>query len=402
MVVDNWTKIEESFQSSISSTTPRVSTDGRAIERLHFLDSIPERRAACRKLGKFLLKTDISRFYPSVYTHSIPWAFHSKPVAKADNSDALFGNLLDRRMRNCQDRQTVGIPIGPDVSLVLAESILAQIDKEIASLGLGVMRHMDDYELVFQTEAQALEARSRLQANLIEYELNLNPAKTSIRALPQPIEDAWVAKLNSVELETWNPDFKKNVIRYCDIAFRLAHESPNEGILKYAAGRLSKVDPPHGSENLVANLLSQFASNEPGCLGIALRPILRRINPTAEQAREETDLLEYIIREHAPQRNSSEVSWAIWAALVLRRPLNSDIAPLVFEMNESVCSFLLLHARRLKLISNPAAFAHLRQQLLSESLYGHRWLLLYESAKKGWFRFSSVNHPVTLDPNFKR
>lgn len=403
-VIENWPAIEKRFQSTISSTTPRVSLDGRAIERLHFLDSIPERRAETRKLGRFLLKTDISRFYPSIYTHSIPWAFHSKSAAKADRTDALFGNVIDKRVRNCQDGQTIGIPVGPDVSLVIAESILAQVDREISNLGLGVFRHMDDYEMVFQTEAEALKARALLQASLIGFELNLNPSKTAIRPLPQPIEDPWVAELNGIQIEhePWRQSFKKDLIRYCDTAFKLASEHPNEGILKYAAGRISKINPPSGSENLVANLLSQFASNEPGCLGIALRPILRRLNATPKQVDEETNLLVYIIREHAPQRNSSEVSWAIWAALVLKRPLPADVAPLVFGMNESVCSLLLLHARRLRLIKNPSAFAQLRKQLAKESLYGARWLLLYESVKKGWLKFSGTPHPVTSDPNFKR
>lgn len=403
-VIENWSAIEKKFQSAISSTTPRVSLDGRAIERLHSLDSIPERRAASRKLGRFLLKTDISRFYPSVYTHSIPWAFHSKSAAKANRSDALFGNVIDKCVRNCQDGQTIGIPVGPDVSLVIAESILAQVDKEISDLGFGVFRHMDDYEMVFQTEAEALKARALLQTSLIGFELNLNPSKTAIRPLPQPIEEPWVAELNNIQIEPepWRQSFKKDLIRYCDTAFKLAREHPNEGILKYAAGRISKINPPSGAENLVANLLSQFASNEPGCLGIALRPILRRVNPTTEQMEEETNLLVYIIREHAPQRNTSEVSWAIWAALVLKRLLPADIAPLVFGMNESVCSLLLLHARRLKLIKNPSAFANLRKQLANESLYGARWLLFYESVKKGWFKFSGSPHPVTSDPNFKR
>lgn len=401
-IVDYWAEIERSFQSDISSTTPRVSAEGRAIERSRFLDSIPEQRAATRKLGRFLLKTDISRFYPSVYTHSIPWAFHTKPRSKADESDALFGNIIDKRMRNCQDRQTVGIPVGPDVSLVIAESILAQVDKKISGSGLGVFRHMDDYELVFQTEAQALEARAVLQASLIEFELNLNPAKTSIMPLPQPIEESWVAELNTIEIDPNRASFKKDLIRYCDIAFSLALKNPNEGILKYAAGRISKLKPPQGAQDLIANLLSQFASNEPGCLGIALRPILRRLAPTPEQVREETDLLVYIIREHAPQRNTSEVSWALWAALVLRRELPNDVAGLVVGMNECVCSLLLLHARREKLIANSASFSRLRDQLRSETLCGNRWLLLYESARKGWFKFDQESHPVTSDPNFRR
>ncbi|MFM6127183.1 MAG: hypothetical protein ACKPBV_00235 [Sphaerospermopsis kisseleviana] len=29
---------------------------------------------------KYLIKTDIKNFYPSIYTHSIPWALHKKDV----------------------------------------------------------------------------------------------------------------------------------------------------------------------------------------------------------------------------------------------------------------------------------------------------------------------------------
>jgi len=29
---------------------------------------------------KYLIKTDIKNFYPSIYTHSIPWALHDKAV----------------------------------------------------------------------------------------------------------------------------------------------------------------------------------------------------------------------------------------------------------------------------------------------------------------------------------
>lgn len=401
-VVENWGAIENAFQSAISSTTPSVSADGRAIERLKFLDSIPERRASCRRLGRFLLKTDISRFYPSIYTHSIPWAFHTKAAAKKDRSDKLFGNVIDAAVRNCQDAQTIGIPVGPDVSLVIAESILARVDKNIADLGLDKFRHMDDFELVFQTEAQALEAKALLQAGLMEFELSLNPSKTSILPLPQPIEDPWIAELNTIDIDSRKGSFKKDIIRYCDTAFRLAGANPHEGILKYAAGRIAKIVAPSDAEDLIAHLLSQFASTEPGCLGMALRPILKRSGGSPEQVQEETNLLAFIVREHAPQRNSSEVAWALWAALVLRRSLPSDIASLVVGMNESVCSLLLLHARRLKLIANQEAFSVLRKQLRTETLYGPRWLLLYESAKKGWFRFDKNAHPVTSDPNFKR
>jgi hypothetical protein len=64
------------------------------------------------------LAADISEFYHSIYTHSISWALHTKLFAKSNQKAKVVGNLLDKATQNGQHGQTVGIPIGPDTSLV--------------------------------------------------------------------------------------------------------------------------------------------------------------------------------------------------------------------------------------------------------------------------------------------
>jgi len=81
--------------------------------------------------GRYFLRTDISQFYPSIYTHSIPWAMHGKNHAKA-NIGRTQGDLIDKAFRQQQDGQTVGVPIGPDSSLTVAEVILSTIDVALA------------------------------------------------------------------------------------------------------------------------------------------------------------------------------------------------------------------------------------------------------------------------------
>jgi hypothetical protein len=34
--------------------------------------------------GSFVLISDVSQFYPTLYTHAIPWALHGKAYAKAN------------------------------------------------------------------------------------------------------------------------------------------------------------------------------------------------------------------------------------------------------------------------------------------------------------------------------
>jgi hypothetical protein len=96
----------------------------------------------------YILFSDIARFYHTIYTHAIPWAIHSKPTAKTNRTSALLGNRLDTLVRNSQDGQTIGLPVGPDTSRVLAELIGVAIDREIYSRektsSKGLIRFVDD------------------------------------------------------------------------------------------------------------------------------------------------------------------------------------------------------------------------------------------------------------------
>ncbi len=72
----------------------------------------------------FEVVTDVSRYYGTIYTHIIPWIIHTKVIAKAKRKDlTLLGNLLDKKLRESNSGQTLGIPIGSDTSLVIAEII---------------------------------------------------------------------------------------------------------------------------------------------------------------------------------------------------------------------------------------------------------------------------------------
>ncbi|MCV5837901.1 RNA-directed DNA polymerase, partial [Escherichia coli] len=82
-------------------------------------------------------KTDISRFYHSIYTHSIAWTYHTKDISKRNRSNSLFGNVLDKHSQDSQDGQTIGLPIGPDTSLIIAESLLSNIDLKLSEKGIS-------------------------------------------------------------------------------------------------------------------------------------------------------------------------------------------------------------------------------------------------------------------------
>ena len=124
-IVSGWPDLQRVIaKGKFSQSKPEFNPKGgRSV-----LPSVPRqsalipRRAAIRAGARVILRTDINRFYGSVYSHSLHWALHTKRTAKRRQRDpSLLGNRLDTWIRNAQDGQTVGIPIGPDASLVLAE-----------------------------------------------------------------------------------------------------------------------------------------------------------------------------------------------------------------------------------------------------------------------------------------
>ena len=94
----------------------------------------------------YIVRTDISKCFPSIYTHSIPWALHGRSKAKKNHCLSLPGNLLDKATQNTRDGQTNGLLIGPHTSNVISEIILTQIDHEILKKGYDrFSRNIDDY-----------------------------------------------------------------------------------------------------------------------------------------------------------------------------------------------------------------------------------------------------------------
>ena len=163
--------------STLSASRPVLSAGPRAIENVGNPD-MELRRATARQSSRIILHADILNFYPTIYTHSIAWAIHTKSVAKAATANRnLSGNRLDEAFRICQEGQTVGIPIGPDASLIIAECILAALEKDLIRQvpNLTGYRWIDDFELCFATEGEAETALATLQELLANFNLTLNP-----------------------------------------------------------------------------------------------------------------------------------------------------------------------------------------------------------------------------------
>lgn len=77
---------------------------------------------------------DISKCFDSIYTHTMSWAVKSKHFSKETKTNkSTFGQKFDLLMEGCNDQETNGILIGPEISRIFAEIILQDVDKKVIS-----------------------------------------------------------------------------------------------------------------------------------------------------------------------------------------------------------------------------------------------------------------------------
>jgi len=173
---------------------------GRAI--YEFLRMAEDEIVAVAYEYSHIVRTDIRNFYRSIYTHSIAWAIHGKPFIREKKNlhdYTLLGNRLDSLFQNANDGCTNGIPIGPIVSDIVAEIVVAAVDVRFTEalkqkhLQCQAVRFKDDYRLLVTSEADGIEAVKCLQTALKEFNLELGEEKTEVLALPDGLFRPWVS-----------------------------------------------------------------------------------------------------------------------------------------------------------------------------------------------------------------
>ena len=199
-------------------------------------DELEERDLNWMAGAKYAVKADISACYPSIYTHSIPWATHGKSRAKKNRGASLFGNLLDSVTQGTRDGQTNGLLIGPDTSSVMSEIILTKIDALVqAHRHSRFSRFIDDYTFYARTHDEAEQFVHHLALSLRDYELVLNEHKTSIAPMPRSIETDWVRELQSFSFPNSGNLIDRSTVRnYLDLALDLADRRGSHSVLNYA------------------------------------------------------------------------------------------------------------------------------------------------------------------------
>lgn len=355
------------------------------------------------------VRVDISKFYATIYTHSITWGFLGKDKAKdyfrkrssiddliqAGDKDAKVYKLadkLDLAVRNCQERQSIGIPIGPDTSHIIAEVVACRLDnilsEEFSDLDFSAQRYYDDYFIFVSTLDEAERILKGLQRILNQFQLEINEGKVRISKFPFPTEESFVAELFRFDFKSTN--FSNSLKHYFSLLWSLmqSHPTKTDWIAVYALRRFEVGVSiiPQGSWSLFEDLIFKTAYLEPAILQVVARVLASyeaRINDKTKAKL--AILINKIIIEHSEVNHSFEVAWALWISKRFRIEIMKRSAEKVINMKENISALILLDiSRNTNLIRGRPSFESLSLLLKDDVLSSEHWLLAYESIKKGW------------------
>lgn len=152
--------------------------------------------------SKYIVHADISKCFPSIYTHSLPWALVGKNEAKlhAGRGDKnLWYNQIDHYAQNCKYGETHGLLIGPHMSNLLGEIILTVVDKELYSKDWKFIRHIDDYTCYVDSFEKAHLFLIDLNTELRKFDLSINDKKTEISLLPKSLTEQWIRQISNTK-----------------------------------------------------------------------------------------------------------------------------------------------------------------------------------------------------------
>ena len=308
---EHWDKLDYVSTNKTSMIRPREHSDGRVIIMDYEKSFAKTRRTLVKSFGRrFIVHTDISNFFPSVYTHAIPWAtvgFAHAKKHKPPKYKTEWFNVLDEKVRLTKRNETQGVAIGPATSNIVSEAILTRVDEALTGKFVYT-RFIDDYTAYCATEDEAQDFIRRLAEELAKYKLLLNVRKTEVIALPRALAADWVAEL-SLALPKGDEVSAYDAVNYLNLAVRLAQQSPDGSVLKYALKTLLARKLGFMADVDVLRYALNLAFHQPVLLPLLEKLFESTISLGMFFYAEE---LKQLALEHARMRRSDAVSWALY------------------------------------------------------------------------------------------
>ena len=246
----NWETVLEKFKEFRNNpkiqchSLPLESDDTKLSDKAatvsNWWQSIEQKSIELALKYQYVLHTDITDCYGSLYTHSIAWALHTKAVGKTERfNNSLIGNIIDIHLRGMSFGQTNGIPQGSVLMNFIAEMVLGYVDLDLSERldGLSIcdyqiIRYRDDYRVFSNNPQEAELIIKHLTEILIEIGMRLNAQKTLLSN--NVVQDSIKAdKIYWISNKKRTSSLQEHLL----LIFELSQKYPNSGSLSKALNK---------------------------------------------------------------------------------------------------------------------------------------------------------------------
>lgn len=286
---------------------------------------------------QYLLHTDITGCYESLYTHSVAWALHGKNKAKKKRKDKnLIGNVIDGHLQDMSFGQTNGIPQGSTLMDFIAEMVLGyadlQLSEKIGSLieDFQIIRYRDDYRVFVNNPQDGELILKAISEVLIDLGMKLNPQKTS--SSNDVVQDS----LKEDKRYWINHDkFIKNLQKYLIAIHSLSQKYPNSGSLIITLNdflkRINSIKKDQENLSVLVSIITDIALKNPRTYPIA-SAILSKLISLLKEDSEKLSIIKKIKKRFEKIPNTGHLE--LW---LQRITLKLDYQ---VEYNEDLCNIV--------------------------------------------------------------
>ena len=397
-IYKNWSSIKKHYKkSTLSASIPEVDkSKKRAVVQFAKYEQFKEKCIVSSFDTFFELRSDILRYFPSIYTHSIPWALHTKAIAKTRRRDrALLGNVLDEYIRYAQNGQTIGMPIGTDTSRIVSEIIGCAIDEEIRNslkkenIQIKGHRFVDDCHFFFYNQAEAEIALKCFQKILADFSLNINEEKTSINKAPFFFENNWNHQLVNFKIRVNQKYQRLDLRNYFNLLINFSKQYPNDFVIKYGIKTLRKSSIFKNNWDLFESLVYSLTIAEGAILPDLLAILLQNEKFINRKKLEST--VSALLNQHVYKANHFEVSWTLWIAKSFNIKVKKEIAQAILDSRDIISILILLDLQQMKLVTSKLRLSDIKLEFNQDGLTNEYWLLVYEASHKGWISTTALS-----------
>jgi hypothetical protein len=339
---------------------------------------------------EYLVEVDINAFYHSIYTHTIPWAIHGKSIAKKNRGYGLVGNLLDLLVRNAQDEQTIGIPVGPDTSRFIAEIVGTAVDRVIqkalkkrtwSARDRSGMRFVDDYLFGCSSFQEAESVMASVRKSINEFELELNSSKTKVQPSGPFYRPAWREHIRS--LLPLQPYTKEELARYFYNVHITSAHNESADVVKFSVQIARRAFLETDAWQVVDDFLLSAYRLNPTIVDVMVELFILRSLAKGDVS---IGRLGAFVSSRLPELIASqkigEVCWLLFLCIALKVSVKAATLAELFSVEDGAAAILVSDAGRAGLITGKIDQSTWNRSLTADGLNSSMWLYAYESTLK--------------------